>query len=145
MDNEIDPLILPLCQVLNGIPGVKTIYSCSGHPNALGYTDGKYRGTYLMMLVKGNIRTLRELKIAFSKVKFWGAFAVTVREGQTDDPYTVRVCVDLFKRETKKVNCKIVTEYLGFTEDELKRCFDETINALQPLIPRKEIQQCQTQ
>lgn len=139
MDNEIDPLILPLCQVLNDIPGVKTIYSCSGHPNTLGYTDGKYRGTYLLMLVKGSIRTLRELKIAFSKVKFWSAFAVTVHEGQTDDPDTVRVCVDLFKRKTKTINGKLVPEFLGFTEDELKRCFDETIVALQPLVPRKEI------
>jgi len=33
---DIEPGIQPVCDALNAIPGVQTIYSCEGHPNRHG-------------------------------------------------------------------------------------------------------------
>lgn len=137
---KMDPLIVPLCDTLNSIRGVRTLYSCSGHPNYEGFTDGMWRGTYIVMQVRGSIKLLHKLKEAFDHVRLdhvrpWSSFSVTLYEGQTDEPDSVRVNVELIKRKTifDKGTGKWRVSYPGFTEEELKRCLRRTIKYLKPL------------
>lgn len=134
-DGKMDPLIVPLCDTLNSIRGVRTLYSCSGHPNDGGFTDGMWRGTYISMQVRGSIKLLHKLKEAFNHVRLWSSFSVTLHKGQTDEPDSVRVTVDLIKSKVNfdKVTGKLRVSYPGFTEEELKRYLRRTIKYLKPL------------
>lgn len=134
-DGKMDPLIVPLCDTLNSIRGVRTLNSCSGHPNDGGFTDGMWRGTYISMQVRGSIKLLHKLKEAFNHVRLWSSFSVTLHKGQTDEPDSVRVNVDLIKRKVNfdKGTGKWRVSYPGFTEEELKRYLRRTIKYLKPL------------
>ena len=145
-DGKMDPLIVPLCDTLNSIRGVRTLHSCSGHPNhPRQYTDGMWRGTYISMQVRGSIKLLHKLKEAFDHVRasnharLWSSFSVTLYKGQTDEPDSVRVHVELIKRKVNfdKGTGKYRVSYPGFTEEELKRCLRRTIKYLKPLKERR--------
>lgn len=137
--SKMDPLIVPLCDTLNSIRGVRTLHSCSGHPNGGGLKDGMWRGTYISMQVRGSIKLLHKLKEAFDHVRLWSSFSVDIRKGQTDEPDSVRVRVELLKRKViyDKVTDKLQVSYPGFTEEELKRYLRRTIKYLKPLKERK--------
>lgn len=138
-EGKMDPLIIPLCDALNSIRGVRTLHSCSGHPNDGGFTDGMWRGTYISMQVRGSIKLLHKLKEAFNHVRLWSSFSVTLYKGQTDEPDSVRVHVDLIKRKLiRNKSKKWVVTYPGFTEEELKRCLRRTVKYLKPL-QRKDV------
>ena len=138
-EGKMDPLIIPLCDALNSIRGVRTLHSCSGHPNDGGFTDGMWRGTYISMQVRGSIKLLHKLKEAFDHVRLWSSFSVTLYKGQTDEPDSVRVHVDLIKRKLiRNKSKKWVVTYPGFTEEELKRCLRRTVKYLKPL-QRKDV------
>lgn len=133
--DKMDPLIVPLCDTLNSIRGVRTLHSCSGHPK----DDGMWRGTYISMQVRGSIKLLHKLKEAFDHVRLWSSFSVTLYKGQTDEPDSVRVHVELLKREVNfyKRTGKMRVSYPGFTEEELKRYLRRTIKYLKPLKERR--------
>lgn len=138
-EGKMDPLIIPLCDALNSIRGVRTLHSCSGHPNDGGFTDGMWRGTYISMQVRGSIKLLHKLKEAFDHVRLWSSFSVTLYKGQTDEPDSVRVHVDLIKRKLiRNKSKKWVVTYPGFTEEELKCCRRRTVKYLKPL-QRKDV------